>query len=84
MRYVPAKSVKIGVVVGKKVGNSVVRSRVKRRISERIRLLIPNMGVTNNYVIVALNACSDSDSAQINDDLLYMLKKIGVYSENKI
>lgn len=83
MRYVPAKNVKIGIVVGKKVGNSVVRSRVKRRIKERIRLLIPFMENVNNYVIVALSACADADSSQINDDLLFMLKKIGVYSENK-
>ncbi len=83
MRYVPAKNVKIGIVVGKKVGNSVVRSRVKRRIKERIRLLIPCMTAANNFVIVALSSCADVSSAQINDDLLYMLKKIGVYSESK-
>ena len=78
---VDARSLKIGVVVGKKVGNSVVRSRVKRRISERFRLLIPFVDDKKNFIVVARTACSDATSAQINDDLIYLLKKIGAYHE---
>ena len=77
---VPAHSLKVGISVGKKVGNSVVRSRVKRRISERFRLLIPNVESNKNFVIVARSACAEADSAQINEDLIFMLKKIGAYS----
>ena len=80
---VDARSLKIGVVVGKKVGNSVVRSRVKRRISERFRLLIPHVEERKNFIVVARAACAEASSAQINDDLVYLLKKIGVYKELK-
>ena len=78
---VDARNLKIGVVVGKKVGNSVVRSRVKRRISERFRRLIPNVDGRKNFIVVARTACADATSAQINDDLVYLLKKIGAYQE---
>ena len=78
---VPAHNVKVGIVVGKKVGNSVVRSRVKRRIGERFRLLIPNIDDKNNFVVVARTACADATSDEINADLIYALKKLGVYSE---
>lgn len=78
---VPAHNIKVGIVVGKKVGNSVVRSRVKRRIGERFRLLIPNIDHNNNFVIVARSACADATSEEINADLIYALKKLGVYSE---
>ena len=80
--YVDAHNLKVGFVVGKKVGNSVVRSRVKRRISERFRLLIPMIDGKKNFVVVARTACADATSAQINDDLIYLLKKAGVFHES--
>lgn len=81
MYSVTAHSLKIGVVVGKKVGNSVVRSRVKRRISERFRLLIPCADKNRNYVVVARSACAEADSAVIREDLIYLLRKFGAYTE---
>ena len=75
---VPAHNLKVGIVVGKKVGNSVVRSRVKRRIGERFRLLIPEIDAKNNFVIVARSACADATSKEINEDLVFALKKLGV------
>lgn len=81
MYAVDAHSLKIGVVVGKKVGNSVVRSRVKRRISERFRLLIPRVDAKKNYIVVAREAGAEATSAQFNDDLVYLLKKLGAYHE---
>lgn len=78
---VRAHDIKIGVSVGKKVGNSVVRSRVKRRISERFRLLIPRVKKGYNFVVTARSACADATSDQINEDLLYALKKHGVLEE---
>ena len=80
---VPAHNIKVGIVVGKKVGNSVVRSRVKRRIGERFRLLIPNIDPKNNFVIVARSACAEATSEEINNDLIYALKKLGAYSESR-
>ena len=80
---VPAHNIKVGIVVGKKVGNSVVRSRVKRRIGERFRLLIPEIDPKNNFVIVARSACAEATSEEINTDLIYALKKLGVYSESR-
>ncbi len=78
---VPAHNLKVGVSVGKKVGNSVVRSRVKRRISERFRLLIPFVSNEFNFVIVARPACADATSEIINKDLIYTLRKHGVFKE---
>lgn len=78
---VRAHDIKVGVSVGKKVGNSVVRSRVKRRISERFRLLIPRVKKGYNFVVAARTACAEATSEQINEDLLYALKKHGVLEE---
>ena len=78
---VDAHNLKIGVVVGKKVGNSVIRSRVKRRISERFRLLIPYVDQNKNYVVIAKAPSCDATSAQFNEDLIYLLKKVGAYKE---
>ena len=78
---VPAHKLKVGIAVSKKVGNSVVRSRVKRRIGERFRLLIPYISDEFNFVIVARTACADATSEQINNDLIYALKKLEVYSD---
>jgi ribonuclease P protein component len=77
---VPARNLKVGVAVGKNVGNSVVRSRVKRRINERFRLLIPLVSKGYNFVIVARAACAEATSEEINGDLVYALKKHGVYA----
>ena len=79
---VPAHNIKVGISVGKKVGNSVVRSRVKRRIGERFRLLIPQIEKGYNFVVVARPFCADATSEQINGDLIYALKKHGVFSED--
>ena len=78
---VPAHNIKVGISVGKKVGNSVVRSRVKRRISERFRRLIPQIVRGYNFVIVARPFCAEATSEEINGDLVYALKKLGVYTE---
>ncbi|NLL55646.1 MAG: ribonuclease P protein component [Clostridiales bacterium] len=78
---VPAHHIKVGISVGKKVGNSVKRSLVKRRIRESFRLLIPKISPKYNFVIVALPACSEATFAQINSDMLYLLKKSGVLLE---
>lgn len=80
---VSAHTIKVGIVVGKKVGNSVVRSRVKRRIGERFRLLIPSIDPKNNFVIVAGPACADATSREINADLIYALKKLGVFPDEE-
>lgn len=80
---VDAHNLKIGVVVGKKVGNSVVRSRVKRRISERFRLLIPSVDHNKNYVVIAKPSAAEANSEQFNEDLIYLLKKAGSFTEAK-
>lgn len=81
MYKVNSHNLKVGITVGKKVGNSVVRSRVKRRIKERFRLLIPIIDHNYNYVIVAKSGCAVLSSEEINQDLLYLLKKLGVLKE---
>lgn len=81
---VDAHNLKVGISVSKKIGNSVVRSRVKRRIKERFRLLIPYINNSYNYVIVVKSGCELLSSAEIEKDLIYLLKKAQVFSEEKV
>lgn len=81
MYVVQAYSLKVGIVVGKKVGNSVVRSKVKRRIAERFRRLIPNVSAKHNFVIVARSGCAEATSAEFENDIMFCLKKLGVFVE---
>lgn len=64
----------IGISVSKQVGNSVVRSRVKRIISEACRLNIEKFAI-KNYVITAKESCKDKTSAEIESELIKVLKK---------
>lgn len=64
----------IGISVSKQVGNSVIRSRVKRIISEACRLNIEKF-VVKNYVITAKETCKDKTSAEIENEILRVLKK---------
>ena len=68
----------IGISVSKQVGNSVVRSRVKRIISEACRLNIDKFAI-KNYVITAKENAREKTSVEIEQELLKLLKKNGLY-----
>lgn len=77
LSFVPASSLKIGVVVTKKVGKSVVRSKVKRRIKESFRSLIPRLCGKHNYVVVAKEDASSATYSEILAEIRGILTKNG-------
>lgn len=83
IHYVKAyrKYPQIGISVSKQVGNSVVRSRTKRIISEACRLNINKFAV-KNYVITAKESIVDKKSNEIEQELIYVLKKNNLLREN--
>ncbi len=70
----------IGISVSKAVGNSVVRSRVKRIISEACRLNIEKFAI-KNYVITARECAKEKTSVEIEQELIKVLKKNGLFRE---
>ena len=74
------KYAQIGISVSKHVGNSVVRSRAKRIISEACRLNINNFAV-KNYVITAKESIVDKTSKDVEQELIRILKKHGLFKE---
>lgn len=75
--------VQIGISISKQVGNSVVRSRVKRIISEACRLHIDEFAL-KNYVITAKEASAEKTSAEIEVELLSLLKKHNLLREKHV
>ena len=72
---------RLGVSVSKKVGKSVVRSRVKRLIKESYRLNVnENMKSGYDLVFIARNSSNDKTYKDIEDALINLLKKVGIYN----
>lgn len=76
------KTPQIGISISKQVGNSVVRSRVKRIISEACRLNIEKFQ-NKNYVITAKEPAKTKTSAEIETELLKLLKKANLLVEKQ-
>ena len=72
----------IGISVSKQVGNSVVRSRVKRIISEAFRHIVDSV-VVRNYVVSAKEAIKDKKSNEVEQELVKVLRKNGLFKEEK-
>lgn len=70
----------IGISVSKQVGNSVIRSRAKRIISEACRLNI-NHFAKKNYVFNAKESIVDKSSIDLEQEIIKVLKKAGLYIE---
>ena len=70
---------RIGISVSKKVGNSVVRSRVKRLIGESYRLNEVNIKKGHDFVIVARTFAKGKSYHEIENSLINLFKKAGLY-----
>ena len=70
---------RLGVTVGKKIGKAVVRNRAKRIIRESYR--INEHSVKNGYdiVIVARNRINGKKMQEVEKNLIFLLKKAGLY-----
>lgn len=72
-----------GISVSKKVGKSVIRSRVKRLISEGYRLNSANINKKYDLVFVARSAAKDKSYWEIESSIKKLLKKAGLYKDEK-
>lgn len=72
-----------GVVASKKVGNAVNRNRAKRRLRALIHSFASNYDLTGKcLVIVARAALLTAEFSQLENDLKWSLKRLGVEKIN--
>ena len=72
---------RIGISVSKKVGNSVVRHRIKRLIRENYRLREQMFNSGLDMVVVARSRARDADYHRVEDALLKLAGKAGIYDK---
>ena len=72
---------RIGISVSKKVGNSVVRHRITRLISESYRLHEQMFNSGLDMVVVARSRARDADYHRVEDALLKLAGKAGIYDK---
>ena len=65
-----------GISVGKKIGNAVVRNyykRIIRNICDKNKNLYSK---GKDYIIIVRNGCTKQTFSEINDNFVYLMKKI--------
>ena len=71
---------RFGFVVSKRLGNAVTRNKIKRRIREAARLRLPQIEPGVDVVIIARQPICKADYREIEQTLLYLLKKSNLLS----
>ena len=70
---------RLGFTVGTKVGKAVRRNKVRRRLREAYRIHEPGLGSGFDIVIVARVRAAFASYGELEQDLLRLLDKLGVY-----
>jgi len=82
--YVKASGgVRVGFSVSNKIGKAVVRNKVKRRLRHIVRRVMPHMKRGYNYVFTARPGIADENYIDLNNTVVYLLKKSGLYETQK-
>ena len=66
---------RFGFVVSKRLGNAVKRNKIKRQIREATRLQLPQIESGVDLVIIARQPIREASYQEIEQTLLYLLKK---------
>lgn len=74
---------RVGISVSKKVGKSVIRNRVKRLIGESYRHNCNNLKNGYDLVFIARNASKEKNYKDMENSLVNLLNKAGLYKHEK-
>ena len=72
---------KLGITVSKKLGHAVQRNLVRRRIREIYRLHEGELRAGVDIVVVARTAAVEASYQELQRDLLYAFRKLGLNGE---
>lgn len=75
--HAPSKYfLKVGFIVSKKVDNrAVIRNKVRRRLREAFRAIIPYLKDSENYIVIAREACGKASFEELSNSLLHLIIK---------
>ena len=80
--FIKGPKLMVGFSVSKKIGNAVTRNKVRRRLRECFRAELP-MLKKGLYVVTARESAAQADFAKLQGGMKYLLKKQGLYREEK-
>ncbi len=73
----------LGLTVGTKVGKAVTRNLVRRRIKDAYRRNEENFAIGFDIVIVARTKSSYATYAELESDMLFLFKRLGLTTNRR-